>query len=599
MTRRMALLTLLAGVLGFAGGGAAWVLLHLIALITNLAVFGHVGWHPPTYAHLHATPRLLIVAMLGALIISLLAKWSPVIRGHGIPEAMEAILAKQSRIAPRTALAKPLSAAIAIGTAAPFGAEGPIIVTGGALGSLLGQVVRMSPAERKILLACGAAAGMSATFGAPLAAVILAVELLLFEFSARALVPLIVATSVAGAMHNALFGSGPLFKVPVHDYAGLQGLPAFVVLGLACGLLGVVISNGLFLVESLYRRLPVGQFWHPVVGAAAFVTVGLAAPRALGVGYDAIGDVLNGRLALSTVAVLGLVKLVAWWLALGSGTSGGTLAPILLISATFGTLFGTGLNHVLPGADIAVGAFALVAMAATFGASTRATLTAIVFVFELTRDYQVVVPVMIATVLADLVFNALSEHSIMTEKLGRRGLRIGRHYGVDPFTTVPVSRIMTTPVQTLDVTATMGDARARFVTGGHGAYPIVEDAGRVVGIVTRGDVLDDDIDPDASVLERASADVVCVSPDDLVLTALNAMIDEGVEHIPVLDHGELAGICTRTDLLKVRQDQREHEIQQSGFRLGDVLRRRSRRNGSKDQSGQRTGAQPASDGENP
>ena len=474
----MAFLTVLAAALGLAGGGAAWVLLHLIALITNLAVFGQVGFHPPPYADLHASPRIVVVAVLGALAVSLLAKWSPVIRGHGIPEAMEAVLTKQSRIAPRTAVAKPLSSAIAIGTSAPFGAEGPIIVTGGALGSLLGQVVRVSPSERKILLACGAAAGMSATFGAPLASVILAVELLLFEFSARSLIPLVVATGVAAGMHNALFGSGPLFDVPVHDFAGLRGLPAFVLLGLACGLLAVVIVQGLFLVERLYRRLPVKDFWHPVVGAVAFASVGMIAPRSLGVGYDAIADVLHSRLALGTVAALGLVKLVAWWLALGSGTSGGTLAPILLISAAFGTVLGTGLDHVLPGPDIAPGAFAVVAMAATFGASTGATFAAIVFVFELTRDYEIVVPLMLATVLADLVFGALSEHTIMTEKLSRRGLRTGRHYGVDPFTGTPVGRIMTAPVATLPASATVADARQRFVApGGHGAYPVVDEDG--------------------------------------------------------------------------------------------------------------------------
>jgi chloride channel protein, CIC family len=564
-TRRMALLSVLAAALGFAGGGAAWVLLKLIALITDVAVFGHAGFHPPAYAELDASPRVIVVAVLGALVVSLLARWSPVIRGHGIPEAMEAVLTKQSRIAPRTAVAKPVSAAVAIGTSAPFGAEGPIIVTGGALGSLLGQVVRVSPAERKILLACGAAAGMSATFGSPLAAVILAVELLLFEFSARALVPLIVATSIAGAVHNALFGDGPLFKVPVYDYAGLRGLPAFAILGLACGLLAVIISNGLFFVESVYRRLPVGTFWHPVIGAVAFATVGLASPRALGVGYDAIGDVLDSRLALGTVALLGVVKLVSWWLALGSGTSGGTLAPILLISSAFGTLAGTGLNHVLPGVDVPPGAFALVAMAATFGASTRATFTAIVFVFELTRDYHVVVPVMIATVLADLVFNALSEHSIMTEKLGRRGLRVGRHFGVDPFTTVPVRRIMSAPVETLKASATVDEARAQFVSGGHGAYPIVDDDGTLVGIVARRDVLGGELEPDAPVLDCASRDVVCVSPDDYAVAALNVMIDERVEHVPVLDHGHLVGVCTRTDLLDVRRDQREHETTQPGF----------------------------------
>jgi H+/Cl- antiporter ClcA len=561
----MAMITALAGVIGLASGGAAWVLLHLIALITNLAVFGHVGFHPPTFAHLQASPRLVIVAVVGALLVAVLALWSPVIRGHGIPEAMEAVLTKQSRIAPRTAVAKPLSAAIAIGTSAPFGAEGPIIVTGGAIGSLLGQVFRVSPAERKILLACGAAAGMSATFGAPLASVVLAIELLLFEFSARALVPLVVAAGVAGAVHSALFGAGPLFSVPVHDYAGLGGLPAFVLLGLACGLLAVVISKGLFLVEGLYRRLPIRPFWHPAIGALLFATVCLAAPRALGVGYDAIGDVLNSRLALAAVAALGLVKLVAWWLALGSGTSGGTLAPILLISAAFGTLFGTVADKVLPGADIAPGAFALVAMAATFGSSTRATFTAIVFVFELTRDYQVVVPLMVATVLANLVFDALSEHSIMTEKLHRRGLRIGRHYGVDPFSVRLVSEIMTSPVATLPSTATVADARRLFLSGGHGAYPIVGADGRMVGIVTRGDVLDDDVDAGAPVLDHASRDVVSVVPDAPATTVMEAMIDEQIEHVPVVADGQLVGICTRTDLLKVPRDQREHERPQDGL----------------------------------
>lgn len=571
--RRMLLLTILAACLGLAGGGAAWVLLHLIALITDIALFGHLGFHPPSFTQLHAGPRLIAVAVIGALVISLLAKWAPVIRGHGIPEAMEAVLVKQSRIAPRTAIAKPLSAAVAIGTGAPFGAEGPIIVTGGSLGSLLGQVVRVSPAERKILLACGAAAGMSATFGAPLASVVLAIELLLFEFSARALVPLAVATSVAAAVHGALYGVGPLFTAPVHEFAGLRSLPAFAILGLACGLLAVVISRGLFLVEGLYRRLPVGEFWHPVIGAAAFALVGLAAPRALGVGYDVIGDVLATRLTLGTVALVGVVKLIAWWLALGSGTSGGTLAPILLISSVFGTLFGDGLNHILPGPPLALGAFAVVAMAATFGAATRATFTAMVFVFELTRDYQVILPLMLATVLADLVFNSLCTDSIMTEKLARRGLRVGRSYGVDPFNTRSVGTIMTTPVATLPVSATVADARNRFVGGGHGAYPLVDSDNHVVGIVTRGDVLGSEIDPGAPVLQHGSRDVVAVAPDEPASAAMGVMLDEGIEHVPVIADGRLVGICTRTDLMKLRADQREHERPQPGFHPGQLLAR--------------------------
>ncbi len=457
---RLLLLTALATLLGFAGGGAAWVLLHLISLITNVALFHRVTFAPSDFADLHVGWPVFAVAVGGALVISALALWAPLIRGHGIPEAMEAVLTKQSKVAPRTAIAKPISAAIAIGTGAPFGAEGPIIVTGGSIGSLLGQVIPVSPSERKILLAAGAAAGMAATFGAPLAAVVLAIELLLFEFSVRAFVPLVVAAAIAGGMHSALFGDGPLFRVPAHNFAGLDVLPAFVLLGVACGGLAIVITRGLFLVEDLYRRLPVSEFWHPAIGAVGFVTVGLAVPRALGVGYDAIGDVLNARLAVGAVAALALAKLVAWWLALGSGTSGGTLAPILLISAAFGTVVGDGLNHALPGPDIALGAFALVAMAATFGAAAQATFTAMVFVFELTGDYEVILPLMIATVIADLVYSAVNEDSLMTEKLRRRGLHVGRHYGVDPFTSDRVGDIMTTEVETIPLTASVGEARA-------------------------------------------------------------------------------------------------------------------------------------------
>jgi H+/Cl- antiporter ClcA/CBS domain-containing protein len=535
------------------------VLIHLIELITNLALFHELSTTPIPLSDLDPDWTLYVAAVTGALLISLLARWAPLIRGHGIPEAMEAVLTKQSRVAPRTALAKPVSAAIAIGTGAPFGAEGPIIVTGGSIGSLLGQVIPVTPSERKILLAAGAAAGMAATFGAPLAAVVLAIELLLFEFSMRAFIPLVVAASIAGGMHSALFGDGPLFHVPTHDYAGLDMLPAFVLLGLACGLLAVVISRGLFLVEDGYRRLPIGEFWHPIVGAIGFATVGLFVPAALGVGYSSIEDVLNARLALGTVAALAVAKLLAWWLALGSGTSGGTLAPILLISASFGTVIGAGLNDVLPGPDVALGAFAVVAMAATFGAATQATFTAIVFVFELTGDYQVILPLMLASVIADLVYSALCEDSLMTEKLRRRGLRIGRHYGVDPFTGASVREIMTTQVDTLPVTATLEAARARFLAGSHGAYPIV-DGERLVGIVSRRDVLTDARPGGEPLVDGATREVVTVGPDDSAATVLQVVIDEQVEHVPVVESGDrLVGICSRTDLLKLRQRQLDLE----------------------------------------
>ncbi len=562
---RLLRLTLMAAVVGLAAGVAAWALVHLIALITNLALFHRWGWALPSFRDLRVGPQVVLVAVAGGLAVSLLARWAPVIRGHGIPEAMDAVLTRQSRVSPRTAVAKPLSAALAIGTGGPFGAEGPIIVTGGALGSLLGQVVHVSASERKVLLASGAAAGMAATFGSPLAAVVLAIELLLFEFSARAFVPLVVATSVAGAVHAALFGTGPLFHVPPHHFAGLGQLPLFVPLGLLCGLLAVVIARGLFAIEDVYRRLPVSEFWHPVIGAAAFATVGLAVPRALGVGYDAIDDALAGRLALATLATLAVGKLVVWWLALASGTSGGTLAPILLISASTGGLIGELAARALPGAGISPGAWALVAMAATFGAATRAPFAALVFVFELTRDYNAVLPLMLATVLADLLARSLLADSIMTEKLTRRGLRVPSAYHPDVLAVTSVAEVMTTEVVTMPAGSSAGEALALFRAGGHSAYPLVDGDGRCVGIVSRGDLLAADLDPDAPLADVAGGPVVAVVPGASAAEALVRMLDEEVDHLPVLDGDRLVGICTRTDILEARRRQLAAELPQPGW----------------------------------
>jgi chloride channel protein, CIC family len=567
--RRTLFLSGLAVILGLAGGGAAWVLIHLIGLITNVVLFHQWGWDLPSFADFHPGPILLVEAAAGGLAVSLFAKWSPVIRGHGIPEAMEAVLTRQSRIAPRTAVAKPISSAIAIGTGGPFGAEGPIIVTGGAIGSLIGQVIRVTPSERKILLACGAAAGMSATFGAPLAAVVLAIELLLFEFSSRAFVPLVVASSVAGAMHAALFGPGPLFHVPTHDYAGLTSLPVFAAVGITCGLLAVVICKGLYLVEDGFRRLPLPEFWHPVLGAIGFACVGLVVPRALGVGYDTINDVLANRLAIGALAAIMIGKALAWWLALGSGTSGGTLAPILLISGAYGGLLGALINEIAPGLHLSPGAVALVAMAATFGAATRATFTAIVFAFELTQDYQAILPIMLAAVIADLVAGTLLNHGLMTEKLARRGLHVPLDYEPDYLQATRVGLAMTTEVTVLRAEDTVGCAREQLDGSAHSAYPLVnDDDRRCVGIVSRTDLLGRDATTDALLSEIASLDVVSVTPDDTLLTALERIIDEEVEHLPVLDDDRhVVGMCTRTDILRARSQHLAQEQAQDGWQV--------------------------------
>lgn len=568
----------LAAVVGTAAGGAAYLLVRLIALLTSLALFGEWHWGDiPPLSGLEASPRLPIAAVTGAVVVSVMALWAPRIRGHGIPEAMEAVLRNQSRISPRTGLAKPTSAAVAIGTGAPFGAEGPIIVTGGAIGSLVGQVLDVTPSERKILLASGAAAGMAATFGAPLAAVLLAVELLLFELSVRSLIPLVVSASIAGGIHSAIFGTGPLFTVPVHDYAGLSKFPLYGLLGLACGLLAVLIATGLFRTERLFRSLPIPIFWHPVIGALVFAGIGLWVPRSLGVGYDVIDDVLAGRLALGALSLVLVAKIVSWWVALASGTSGGTLAPILLMSASFGGVFAAIINEIGSDEVVAPGAFAVVAMAATFGAATRAPFTAIVFVFELTRDFNVVLPLMLASVLAALVATSMLRESVFTEKLSQRNIRVGGELRVDVLRTTAVADVMNRMVDTVSPDTTVGEVLERISRGGRGAYPVVEDGDRCVGIVTRSDLLAQQQDPDAKIVDAAaSTDVVTIGPNASLFDALQRMIDESVDHLPVVDDGALVGICTRADILRVRNDEMTLERVEPGW-LAPTLRSRGRR----------------------
>jgi CBS domain-containing protein len=376
----------------------------------------------------------------------------------------------------------------------------------------------------------------------------------------------VVAASVAGGVHDLLVGTQPLFHVSPHLHVGVEHLPLFGVLGIACGLLGVVVCRGLFLVEAAFRRLPVPVFWHPIIGAVGFALVGLVVPRALGVGYDAIDDVLASRLALGTLVVLMLAKLVAWWLALGSGTSGGTLAPMLLIGGAFGATLGVLLTDAFPGIGLTPGVLALVAMAATFGAATGAAFTAIVFAFELTGAYGTVLPLMLATVTADLVFRALLDHGLMTEKLARRGVIVPRAYEPDVLRATPVRTAMTTDVATVGERATTDDARRIAAARSHAAYPVVADDGRCLGLLRR-DALPppgtDGIDP---VTEFAEMPTATVSVNDSLERVLEVMFDGGVDHVPVVDDDErLVGICTRTDLVRIRSAVRDRDRIQPGW----------------------------------
>lgn len=477
--------------LGGIGGAAAFLIVRLVALISNLALLHRVGFSLPDLSSYQPSIMLFPVALGGAAVVILLSLWSPVIKGHGIPESLEAISLRESRVRPRAALAKPLSAAIAMGTGGPFGAEGPIIVTGGSLGSLVGQFLPVTPQERRILLSTGAAAGMAGVFATPIAAIVLAFELLLFERSLRALLPLMLATGLATEIHYLLLGSGPLFKVIGRYSVSPEAIPMFGVVGLAAGLLAVLLNKGLFAFEAAYRRLPIPELLHPLLGAVGFAGIGLVAPGSLSVGYWAIAGAVNGRFVLGTAAILFVTKMVSWWVSLASNTSGGTLAPMFLIGATMGEMIGIGFANLFPGAHVDPGAFALVAMGATFGVGARALFTGGLFALEVTGAYQMAVPMLIAIGVAELVAELFLDERIMTDKLVRRGVRVHFDTESDPFKTRVARQVMTglpgggvqSSCPKIDQHSFVSEALTYFVKD-DAEYVVVTDDGAPVGIIT-------------------------------------------------------------------------------------------------------------------
>src|SRR5579859_5383022 len=362
---RMVLVSFLAAGIGLLAGLIAFALYDLIGLFTNIVFYHRFVVDFTSARHNQLGLWVIPIPVIGGIIVGLMAKYgTPKIKGHGIPEAMEAVMVNRSRIEPRVAILKPISAAIAIGTGGPFGAEGPIIQTGGAVGSLVGQVLHTTASERKVLLACGAAAGMSATFNTPIAGVILAIELLLFEFKARSFIPLVIASTLAAAVHMQLLGAGPMFTVAPMDFAIPRALPFYLLLGVICGLAAVGFTRVLYWVEDQFEKLPIDEIWWPAIGALGLGIIGYFVPRVLGVGYDTIGDILNGNLALKILLVVMIAKAAALVISLGSGTSGGLLAPMFMSSAALGGVFATALDRVFPSAHLSAGAFALVAMGA-------------------------------------------------------------------------------------------------------------------------------------------------------------------------------------------------------------------------------------------
>jgi H+/Cl- antiporter ClcA len=555
--RRVLVLAVMATIVGGAAAVVATGLLRLIDFITGVAFHGRFSFSSASPVGHHLGPGVVAVPVIGALLIGLTARYgSEKIRGHGIPEALEAILIGRSRLDAKVAVLKPLSSAVSIGTGGPFGAEGPIIMTGGAFGSLFAQLFHLSDAERKSLLVAGAAGGMAATFGTPVAAVLLAVELLLFEWKPRSLIPVALAAGVAAGLRPVLLDGGALFPVDPNRVLPGQGLPFAVAVGLVAGLASAALTLLVYGCEDVFGRLRLHWMWWPALGGVAIGLGGLIEPRALGVGYDNIRRLLaDGRLGTALASLL-IVKAVIWAISLGSGTSGGVLAPLLIMGGTLGALEA----NWIPVGNSAT--WAMIGMAAMVAGTMRAPLTATIFTLELTRDVDALLPLLLACTAAFAVTVLLMPRSILTEKVARRGHHLTRETSVDPFELLRVRDVMTTQVETLPATMGVGDAVAFLSEASavadparrHHGYPVVDDQQVVVGMVTRGDVLDWAHDPPASSLgDVVGTPVVTGSADEPVGRLADRMALASVGRAPVVSpDGRLQGLVSRRDLLRAR-----------------------------------------------
>jgi H+/Cl- antiporter ClcA len=550
---RLLAISALAICIGVLGAVVAWILFHLIGLFTNLFYYHHVAWNFVSPADAHLGVWALFAPAVGGLIVGVMARYgSERIRGHGIPEALEAILYGKSIMQPKIAVLKPLSSAIVIGSGGPFGAEGPIIMTGGALGSIVAMVFTLTANERRTLLVAGAAAGMAATFNTPIAAVLLSVELLLFELRPRSLIPVALAAAVAAALRPYLLGDGALFPVPAGSWVTDIGLLSAVACGLLAAMFSSLLTVTVYACEDLFRKLPIHWMWWPAIGGIVVGIGGHYQPHALGVGYDVIRDLLSGHYLVFTALLLLSVKLVIWAVSLGSGTSGGVLAPLLIMGAGLGVMEST----FLPGASPLV--WPLVSMGAMIAGTMRSPLTAIVFSLELTHDVTSLGPLLIACIVAHAFSVIVMKRSILTEKVARRGLHVFREYGVDPLGTLFVQDIMTSKVESVPGNLTAQQAHDRYfdlATQRYRAYPVVDAEGRLLGLLTRGDVQKYCEEDPARPLAAWFKDVVpaAVTPDETGQEAAARMALENLDRLPVVsDDGErrLLGMLTRFDVVK-------------------------------------------------
>jgi H+/Cl- antiporter ClcA/CBS domain-containing protein len=553
----------LAAVVGTVAGVLGIGLLKLIALITNLSFHGRVSVHEATADFSTLGMIAILVPAAGGLLIGLIARFgSPEVRGHGIPETMQGVMVNQSRIPLRVALLKPLASALSIGTGGPFGAEGPVIATGGGIGSLFGQWLPCSALDRKILLASGAAAGLTAAFGTPLAGVLLAIELLVFEFRSRSFLPVAIAAASAMAVRCAFAEPLPMLPLPGFVLPDFPICCGALVVGCVTGLAAVMLTHSLHFIEHQFEKLPLPWMWWPALGGLAVGIIGWLDPRTLGPGYFNLHGLLEGNITVAALLTLGIFKFLSWTICLGSGTSGGTVAPVMTIGGVVGCLVAIGLDQsgVFPG--LPPGLAALVGMTAIFAGVSRAFLTSVAFGVEATHAPSAAAPLLFGCAAAVLVSRIFLRETMMTEKLARKGVTVPSDYEPDVLKGIRVSIAMNPHPLTIPPETMVSDLATKMI--GHDPawnsprlFPIVNENGTLLGIISRADVMASiETAPDANVLDAGIENPVTIHPDETLDEAANRMIRRGVGRLPVVDRSNsqrFCGLLTRHEILQARQ----------------------------------------------
>lgn len=554
LKKRLITISILCIAVAVAISLVAKVLVSLINLVTNISFYGSFSlkFNSPAYNHLGIW--VIAVPVIGGIIVGIMALYgSKAIRGHGIPEAMEQILVNQSRIKPVIAFLKPVSSAIAIGTGGPFGAEGPIIATGGALGSTLGQLFRITSNERKIILAAGATAGMSAIFGTPIAAVFLAIELLLFEFSPKAILPVALACITGAAGHHLLFEAGPVFPMPELATPSNLALAIYSFMGIIIGFLALGLTKAVYLIEDLFEKLPIHWMWWPAIGGVAVGVVGFFAPHTLGVGYDNITSLLSGNLPLTIIFSLCFFKFLSWAIALGSGTSGGTLAPLLTIGGATGAILGTIISNLFPVAGISIPMAALIGMSAMFAGASRAYLTSITFALEATMQSHALLPLLGACTASYLISFFLMENTIMTEKIARRGVFTPDSFEPDLLQKLTVAQVMDEDDLVLSSQNSIKEVREWAVANDSpDNYLItVGTDGSYDGILRLTDLYVHNLNEDTPLSKIITPVHSFLKNDDTLRTAAELMAKQDTEALPVISAkgNKVIGILTYHDIL--------------------------------------------------